>query len=306
MRFSILIATIVTLGITSAAEAGYKARVLVPAGQLTAPGGVAVLGRGDATRVYVADIFSLREVNAVTGEVKDLISVDGTGIYPSSVHAGQLEGRDVLVVAGWYTGRVQIIDPGNGAVLREEKDFAAPRDVALIADGSWIVAEAGAKRLTRVFPDGARENFAEGFLFPVGLALANDSIYVTDAEAGTILAINLATRERREIAKGLKQPEGIALLTDGRLAVVEVGAKAVRAITIASGKIDDIATKFDVGLAVAEPLPKSWILSGIVEGPDGALYLPSDTQSALYVLKTSVGPSSFLGALRSLTSGMFR
>ena len=88
--------------------------------------------------------------------------------------------------------------------------------------------------------------------------------------------------------------------------MVEVGAKAVRAITIASGKMEDIATKFDVGLSVAEPLPKTWILSGIAESPDGALYLPSDTQSALYVLKTSVGPSSFLGALRSLTSGWFR
>lgn len=305
-RFGIFVAAFVALGLTSTAEAGYKARVLVPADHLTAPGGVAVLGAGEATRVYVADTFSLREVNTATGEVKYLISVDETGIYPSSVHASKLEGRDVLVTAGWFTGRVQIIDPSNGAVLREEKNFAAPHDVVLLTDGSMVVAEAGAKKLTRVLPDGTRETFADGFQFLAGLALANDSLYVTDTEAGTVIAITLSTRQRRDVVKGLQQPEGITLLADGRLAVVEVGAKAVRAITIASGKIDDIATKFDVGLAVAEPLPKTWILNGIAEGPDGALYLPSDTQSALYVLKTAVGPSSFLGALRSLTSGMFR
>ena len=283
-----------------------KALRTVAAGRLTAPGGVAVLGTGDATRVFVADMFSLREVNAATGVVKNLINVDGMGIYPSSVHAGKLEGRDILVTAGWFTGRVQIIDPSNGAVVREEKNFSAPHDVVVLTDGSMIVAEAGVKKLTRVLSDGARETFADGFQFPAGLALADDSLYVTDTEAGSVIAIHLTTRERRDVVKGLKQPEGIALLADGRLAVVEVGAKAVRAITIASSKVDDIATKFDVGLSVAEPLPKTWIFSGIAEGPDGAVYLPSDTQSALYVLKTSVGPSSFLGALRSLTSGMFR
>ena len=283
-----------------------KALRTVAAGRLTAPGGVAVLGTGDATRVFVADMFSLREVNAATGVVKNLINVDGMGIYPSSVHAGKLKGRDILVTAGWFTGRVQIIDPSNGAVVREEKNFSAPHDVVVLTDGSMIVAEAGVKKLTRVLSDGARETFADGFQFPAGLALADDSLYVTDTEAGSVIAIHLTTRERRDVVKGLKQPEGIALLADGRLAVVEVGAKAVRAITIASSKVDDIATKFDVGLSVAEPLPKTWIFSGIAEGPDGAVYLPSDTQSALYVLKTSVGPSSFLGALRSLTSGMFR
>ena len=67
-----------------------KALRTVAAGRLTAPGGVAVLGTGDATRVFVADMFSLREVNAAKGVLKNLINVDGMGIYPSSVHAGKL------------------------------------------------------------------------------------------------------------------------------------------------------------------------------------------------------------------------
>lgn len=288
-------------------DLGTKALRTVVAGKLTAPGGVAVLGHGADTRVYVADMFSLRAVNAATGEVKTLLPVEGTGSYPSTVSAGKIDGRDVLVVGGWFTGRVQIVDPGNGAVLREEKNFAAPHDLKLLTDGSMVVAEAGAKKITRVLPDGTRETLAEGFQYPVGLALgANDSLYVSDSAAGTVSAVNVATRERREIAKDLKQPEGLVMLADGHLAVVEVGEEAVRSIDVTTGKIENIATRFAVGLKVAAPLPPSWIFNGIAEGPDGALYLPSDVQASLYVLKTAGGPTSFRDALRALTSGMFR
>jgi sugar lactone lactonase YvrE len=283
-----------------------KAMRTVVAGLLTAPGGVAVLGTGEATRVYVADMFTLREINPANGDVKNVMAIDGAGSYPATVNKGTLDERDVLITSGWYTGRVQVIDPKDGAVLREEKNFAAPHDVVMAPDGALLVAETGAKKITRVSTDGIREAFAEGFKAPVGLALTPDTLYVTDAEAGSVTAVNLTTRDMRIVAKNLRQPEGIAVLADGRLAVVEVGAKAVRAITIASGKIDDIATKADVGLVAPEPLPKTWIFNGIAQGPDGALYLPSDMQAGVFVFITSDGPTSTLGALRRLTSGMFR
>ncbi len=263
----------------------------VVAGHLTAPGGVAVVGTGNRTRIYVADMYSLRVVNRATGAVTTLIPISAAGAYPTSVSHGRWQGREVLLTASWFTGRIQLIAPDDGAVLREEQGFAAPYAVLMLADGSWLVAEAGAAKLTRVSPDGARETWADGFELPVGLALApaaGRSVYVTDAEAGTITGFDLATGARRQVADGFKQAEGVAVLADGSLAVVDSAARKVYRVDAATGRKRAIATRIPVGLQAPGSQPRAWVFNGIAAATDGMLYLPTDRNAGLVALRPEV------------------
>ncbi|MBL8643355.1 MAG: PQQ-binding-like beta-propeller repeat protein [Rhodospirillaceae bacterium] len=319
------------------AEAAYKARLLVPPGplfnvqsvmdgdavradldlaaleaNLAAPGGVAVAGTSAQPRIYVADVLSIREVDAATGALRNVISISDRA-YPTTVSHAVFGGRSLLIAASWITGRVLVIDPTSGDVLRDEAGFNQPYDVVGLNDGRILVAEAGAKRIVMLDETGARRALADGFQRPMGLALAGEILYVTDRAAGTLIALNLVTGKQHVAAADLNEPEGVAVLPDQRVAVVATGQRAIVAVDPATGARANIATNLAVGAqnqtqfvpSLGKPADAR-IFNGLAMGPDSALYLPSDIQTALYVLQPGDGPASFMAMLRGLTSKMFR
>jgi sugar lactone lactonase YvrE len=206
-----------------------------------------------------------------------------------------------------------VVDPIDGNILAEHGGLAMPQSALLRADGALVVAESGARRLTVIATDGARAAVDLAFDTPVGLAQGADGkLYVGDAGAGELVEVNLsAAPVRRTVGVNLKHPEGVALLPDGRVAVVDSGDGQVWAFDPAADatdaqKADEIASRLAVGLVPPAPLPKTWVLNGIAAAADGTVYLPSDVQAALYVLRPTGGPASFREALRGLTSGVFR
>ena len=205
---------------------------------------------------------------------------------------GSFDGRDVLIITSWFTGRVQFIDPATGNVLRNESGFATPYGAVLLEDGSLLVAEAAAKRITRLDAAGTREVFADGFEFPVGMALATNGIlYLTDADAaaGAVMAVDMETRNVRTVTDGLRRPEGITVLPNGTLAVVDSAARVVYGLDPVSGIHVAFATGLNIGLRSPDPLPETWIFNGIVAAPDGTLYLPSDIETSLIALEPTGG-----------------
>ena len=262
-----------------------KLRTVV-AGHLTAPGGIVTLGAGPDTRIYIADMFSLREVDPVTANVRTVTPVSGSSAYPTTVTKGRYEERDVLVTASWFTGRVQIVDPDNGDVLRNESRFSGPRGIAMLADGSLLVVESTGQKVTRIDTNGERTTIVDRFTFPSGLALASDSIaYVSDSTEGTVSTINLKTGDVQVVGDGFGMPEGIATLPNGKLAVVDSLAKAVYELDAATGARTPILVDADIGLAVLPPQPEAWVFNGIAVGPNGTLYLPSDINTSLVALE---------------------
>jgi outer membrane protein assembly factor BamB len=332
-----------TLGLllaTSQAHAAYRGQVVVAAGpffnaapivsgegtdvrirndlniedlksHLAAPGGVSVVRGPDADRVYVADVFTIREINSATGTIKNVLPLSSGDFYPTTVTTTKIEDREIVVAASWISGRVQFIDAASGQVLRDEGNFSQPYDVVALSNGTVIVAETA--RLVAIATDGTRQVFAEGFQKPMGLALAADNtLYFTDRSAGTLTTINTDTLARQIVADRLAAPEGVAILPDGLVAVVETGTR--RIITIDSnGKRANLATNLAIGNEAATAFtPKlgqpadARLFNGLAVGSDGNVYLTSDIQTVLYVLTPGGGPSSFRAMIRSLTSIVFR
>jgi streptogramin lyase len=262
-------------------EIGAAKQVII--GKLALPGGIAVVSDGGKDTIYVADVFAYRTVDGATGEVSEPARMHADGMtleYPMSATA---RGDDVLL-SSWFTGTVQLIDRKTGKTKEMLHGFKAPHDAVRLGDGSILVNELGTKSLVRASGEhGKDRNVVIGGLEgPVGMVAASgDAVYVTEAFAGQVSKVG-TNGERTVIAKDLKGPEGIALSTDGKLIVAEVGARRLVQIDPASGTVTEITGNLPIGLPAAPGGLPSNIPTGVGVGANGVIYFSSDVENAIY------------------------
>src|SRR5258708_37451281 len=130
-------------------ETGAAKQLII--GKLALPGGIAVVSDGAKDTIYVADLFAYRTVDGATGEVSEPARMHADGVtleYPMSATAK----GDEVILSGWFTGTVQVIDRKTGATRQMMHDFKAPHDAIRLGDGSFLVNELGGK--TRIRASG--------------------------------------------------------------------------------------------------------------------------------------------------------
>ena len=262
-------------------ETGTTKQVII--GKLALPSGIAVVSDGAKDTIYVADLFAYRTVDGATGEVTEVARMHADGVpleYPMSATAK----GDTVLLSSWFTGTVQVVDRKTGKTKEMLHEFKAPHDAVMLDDGSILVNELGSKSLIRASGEHGKDRTAivGGLEGPIGMAAAGkDSVYVTEAFAGVVSKIG-TNGERTVVAKDLKMPEGIAVASDGRLVVAEVGAKRLVSIDPNSGTVTEIAGNLPIGLP-ANPggLPTN-IPTGVGVGASGTIYFSSDVENAIY------------------------
>ncbi len=182
---------------------------MVLEGGLNMPGGLALIGNGDTRRLVVADFFALRQLDPSSGEelgvVRDVIGFSDIGTS-MSVHAAE-DGR--LVLSSWFDNAVRLWDPAADALVRIFGDLAAPVD-ALQFEGDIVASQWGAGNVIAFSPASPDEKrvLAEGLQGPAGLASLDGVLHVADNLAGTLLRIG--DEGAQEVTSGLDQPEGLA------------------------------------------------------------------------------------------------
>lgn len=265
-------------------ETGTARQVII--GKLALPGGIAVVSDGGKDTVYVADVFAYRTINGDSGDVGESarMHADGTVLeYPMSATAK----GDFVVLSSWFTGTVQVIDRKTHKSLEMLHDFKAPHDAIRLGDGSILVNELGTKSLIRASGDHGknRKTVVGDLAGPVGLVEGpNNSVYLTEAFAGQVSKVDLATGAKTIVAKDLKMPEGIALAPDGKLVVAEVGARRVVSVDPQSGAVTELAGNLPIGLAGTPGGLPTNIPTGVGIGASGAIYVSSDVENAIYKL----------------------
>ena len=109
---------------------------------------------------------------------------------------------------------------------------------------------------------------------------------MSEALDGSVSRIELADGSRTVIAEGLAQPEGLTLMLDGRIALVEAGLQRLIAIDPVNGDIEILATELPVDEPVANAPAPVHLPSGVAQGADGSLYISADrTNSILKLVK---------------------
>lgn len=261
--------------------------VVVP-GNFSLVGGLALMTHRRREVLVVADSYGYRIVDTGTGAVTTTFKLTDVGFpYASSDVAVNDE---FLALTDMITRpRVFLVDRSNYQTVATWTKIEAPAGVVLRDNGDPIVADFATGRiigLSRTDRD-LRDILADGLAGPVGLGWAGpDALFVTEHTAGTLLRINLEDGSRTVISNTVSEPEGLTVLADGRVAVVEVGRRRVVAIDPTTGVSEVLAVELPVGTRVARAPESIYVPSGIAEGADGSLYLTSDQDNSVLKILT--------------------
>ena len=262
----------------------------INAGGLIGAGSIAVLPRPDGGEsVFAADVWSLREFDAMTGEARGTYAV---GCNPTSVSAN----GENLILSSWLLGNtVQVWNPQTQETLEAYTDFTIPTH-AIRFQGDLVVAELGmgegAARVVQVVPTDPIQyiTLAEGLGVPAFLTATDDDLWVSDWAAGTVLQL-VADGESLvtpiPVATGLAHPEGLAVGPDGNLLVVEtMGGRTGRLsrINLESGAVRTVFEGLELCLKTSPAFPPMHICNGVAVGSSGTIYLTSDLKNQLIAI----------------------
>jgi len=198
------------------------------------------------------------------------VSRDGERVYAcSSDPAGLHPGRNTELF---------VFDRASGAVLGryEFPGGGLCNDIAERADGTVLATDSFQPRILALTPDGAftewlrDEAFAgEGFSLN-GIAEIGEAVYTVKYNSGQLFRIDEDAQGRHirevELDRPLAGPDGLELLDDGSLLVVEGHAGALSRIRFSedgmSGNVESVADGYDVPTTVAAWGGAAYVVEG--------------------------------------------
>ncbi|MGP2440772.1 SMP-30/gluconolactonase/LRE family protein [Streptomyces sp. JW3] len=199
-------------------------------------------------------------------------------------------------------GGAYVVTTANGEIARyrpaaQESEVLADGfdqlyGVLVAPGGAVIAAERGAGRVVSV-SSGRVEVLAGGLDRPLGVALGPDgTCYVSESGAGRIVRVTGSGVDT--VADALDEPQGV-LVRDGRLHVVDAGARALIGVDLETKARHTLAHDLPVGAPPGvTPKPLKGLppfsgpqgpFAGIAAGPDGTLYLSADAEGSVLALR---------------------
>jgi len=213
--------------------------------------------------------------------------------YPGFLRGLAVAGADEFVVTT-SGGQVARYRPAANETDYLAADFDQLYGVAIGSDGVIVFADLGTGRV-HALRSGSVETVATGLHAPVGVAFDDDG-QVLAAESGAGRVVRLSASGTDVVVDGLQAPQGI-LVRDGRLYIVDAGAKEVVSVDLGSKARTTIAAGLPVGPPPGvEPKPLKGMppfsgpqgpFAGITAGPDGSLYLSADGDGSVLALRRS-------------------
>ena len=196
-------------------------QIPVVTGKMSLPGGLALTLIDGKETLIVADDYAVRHIDPKTGDV--WATVDLAEFMDPANATDVAATEDIVVLSDIKQSRVYMLDRASGKTLQKWKRITTPYGLALTDTGEPIVAlfESGQLIKLSLTDRKARDVIATGLRGPVGLTRGGaDTLYVTEALAGTVSKITISTGAKAVIATGLAQPEGLTRLINGHLAFV--------------------------------------------------------------------------------------
>lgn len=244
--------------------------------KIVSPSDLAIVG----DTLYIADVFSLREVNLKTKDVKTIVRA------PELEYAFGIDATENFIhTCSWFNNAVQTFDRKTGKLLRTHHNISLVYDVLEDTDGSLLVLQMTGTLSRLANEDGATlKPIATGLVTGTSLARAGDgAVYVSLYSKREIARVDLKTGAVTTVANsGLTDPEGLAVTADGEILVVEPNSGRVQRLQPDNG----LTTIVEGGLTLTLPpvpgLTPMGNVSGVAVGPDGEIYVASEVESAIY------------------------
>ncbi|MEM8962279.1 MAG: SMP-30/gluconolactonase/LRE family protein [Acidobacteriota bacterium] len=266
---------------------GKKRRLIRPG--MTNTGGITTRPIGPfRDELWVADTFSLRAFGTFFGRQRDFvptIPLVTPFVGPNTVTTI----GDDLLTSSWIFNAVQVYDPDTDTLLTDLRDFATPLN-AIAWDHDIVVAELATGNVVRADGDdpSQREVLATGLAIPTGMALDQGDLYVAEFVTGTLRKITQDGQildPPSIVATGLAAPEGLVVLHDGDLAVVETGAGRVSRVDPHTGIVTTLVDDLELGAPAPPNVPPTWLFDGITQGRNGRIYVAGNIANVIYSIR---------------------
>ena len=257
-------------------------------GYLASPGGIAITIQDGRETLLVADGYGYRAVDTQSGAVTSTFDITTFGFPAASTAAAANDDyfalTDVVVRPSVY-----LVDRKTGKTVVKWRDIKSAMGIVLNTAGNPLITDYANGTLVQLDRSDrkSRKVIASDLAGPVGLVWANDeqdAVYVAESLTGSITRIEM-DGQRTQIVSDLKQPEGITLMNDGLIAVVEVGKQRLLAVDPANGAVEVLATGLPVGHAAANAPDPVHLPSGVAQGSDGTLYISGDVDNSIRMLR---------------------
>lgn len=256
---------------------------IISGGGLSVSADISLIRDPNGEKIFVADVLSLREISTETGEMREIARMRTDKIEnPMYIDVS----ARYLAVSSWQTNLVQVFDRKTRQMILSSPAVKMPRDILVVDDGVLVASESDKSLWKLSLPisgiNGKAELVCKCLDSAGSLTAKDDDIYIAETLAGKISHFSLATNKRVVIAEGLDSPQGIDVMTDGRLVFAEVGSRRLIALDPVNGKRDVLATAIPVGLPAVKGHPEYFMPTGVTASSGGAVYLSSNTDTAVY------------------------
>lgn len=245
-------------------------------GKLAVPSGIKL----DGDTLYVADVFSFRAVNTLTGEVRDVQRAYASKLaHPAAVGLG----TKLIALSTWSSNHIQLLDRATQSDVEVLKDFKVPMDAIPLDDGSLLVIELASGTLVRASGEHYtdRKVVASELAGPTQMILGKDgAVYITEA-IGRLTRVDLGSGEKTVVADQLAMPEGVAETPWGSFVVAESAARRLVSIDPVHKTRVVVAENLPIGLPGRPELPPPYLTTGVAVGPEGTVYVTADRDGSL-------------------------
>jgi len=251
---------------------------IIVQGGLTTATGVALTTRDGKPALILSDAYGYRYADLSTGKVEMLPFTLG-----AAASSAVAVSEKTIVLANVRRAGVSIIDRATDRTLQTLGGFKAPMSVAASDTGEIYVADYAGGEIVKLMPGASpdRTVVAANLQGPVGVARDGQSLIVSEAGAGTVLRINITTGEKQILAQGLSQPEGLALLPGGKIAVAEVGMRQLIVIDPATGSRVVVGDKLPIGRMFTRAPGPVYLPTGVAADETGAIYIACDADNSV-------------------------
>lgn len=167
-------------------------------------------------------------------------------LVPGAVAHGQAQDGTITTVAGTTPGFA-----GDGGPATQAR-MTGPRDVAFVADGSFVIADTGNDRVRRVTPDGTITTAVSGLDQPRGVtAFPDGGFLIADTANDRILRVRADGSMAPLDAGPLNGPSDTFVMSDGSVLIADTGNDRIRKVDpmgVVTTVVDGLAGPRDVAV----------------------------------------------------------
>jgi len=242
-------------------------------------GGQSTASASDDTIYVTSNNATLWQINAVTLEVDDSVSV---GAYPLGIAVSR---DDTVYVVNANDSSLSVVRSSTMTVDRTVTVPNSPQAVALsrVDDTVFISSSGTSRSITMLKSSNLDDSIATSLgsihgASPWGLAVgSDDSAYIANFFANTIFGFNSATRTVSNAFTGAQGPIGVAVTTDDSVYFTRQTGNALTRFPAGD-------PSSSVSLTIGRP-------KGVSLGPDGSPYVAGQAGGDGFI--TVVNPSTF-------------